>query len=172
MDRRASIRSDCEKKALPIGEALYPGYKLLFLFDNATSHSIYAPDALQVAHMNKGPGDQQPFLRPGWFIGSNQEMIVQEMLTVITDPLTGQSTTIQKGIQAVLVEQGLWPQGGVRLGCEKSQNAQVVKLLQHVAFVYEVKNAILAKKQGKIVGSALNNGFVMHVTFEKKGVSA
>ena len=40
------------KKALPIGEALYPGYELLFLFDNATSHSIYSPDALQVVHMN------------------------------------------------------------------------------------------------------------------------
>ena len=39
-----------QKNALPIGEALYPGYALLFLFDNATSHSIYAQDALQVAH--------------------------------------------------------------------------------------------------------------------------
>lgn len=47
-------------------------------------------------------------------MGSNQEMVVQKMSTVITDPLTGQSTTIQKGIQAVLVEQWLWPQGGVR----------------------------------------------------------
>ncbi len=53
------------KKALPIEEALYQGYKLLFLFDNATSHSIYALDALQVANMNKEPGGQQPFLRPG-----------------------------------------------------------------------------------------------------------
>ncbi len=40
------------KKALPIGKALYPGYELLFLFNNATSHSMYAPDALQVAYMN------------------------------------------------------------------------------------------------------------------------
>ncbi len=64
------------KKALPIGEALYPGYKLLFLFDNATSHSIYAPDALQVAYMNKRPEGQQPFLRPRWFIDSNQEIVV------------------------------------------------------------------------------------------------
>lgn len=44
------------KKALPIGEALYPGYTLLFLFDNETSHAIYALDALQVGNMNKGPG--------------------------------------------------------------------------------------------------------------------
>ncbi len=31
-------------------------------------------------------------------MGSNQEIVVQEMSTVITNPLTGQSTTIQKGI--------------------------------------------------------------------------
>ena len=29
-------------KALPIAEVLYPGYSLLFLFDNATSHSVNA----------------------------------------------------------------------------------------------------------------------------------
>ena len=34
-------------RAVPIAEALYPGYELLFLFDNATSHSIYADDALR-----------------------------------------------------------------------------------------------------------------------------
>ena len=49
-------------KALSIVENLYPGYELLFMFDNATSHSIYAKDELQVAQMNKGPGSQQPFL--------------------------------------------------------------------------------------------------------------
>lgn len=53
------------KKALPIGEALYPGYALLFLFDDATSHLIYAPDTLQFAYMNKKPGSQQLFLRLG-----------------------------------------------------------------------------------------------------------
>lgn len=29
------------KKALPIEQALYPDYALLFLFENTTSHSIY-----------------------------------------------------------------------------------------------------------------------------------
>ena len=52
-------------------------------------------------------------------MSSNQEMVFQEMSTVITDPLIGRSTTIQKGIQAVLDEQGLYPQGGVQLECEK-----------------------------------------------------
>lgn len=45
------------KKTLPIEEVLYSGYALLFLFDNAISHSIYAQDAFQVAHMNKRAGD-------------------------------------------------------------------------------------------------------------------
>lgn len=47
-----------KSKALLIAEALYPRYKLLFIFDNTTSHTIYAKDELQVAHMNKGPGRQ------------------------------------------------------------------------------------------------------------------
>ena len=45
-----------EAKALPIAEVLYPRYELLFMFDNATSHAIYAKDELQVTHMNKRPG--------------------------------------------------------------------------------------------------------------------
>ena len=54
-----------QKKILSIGEALYPGYALLFMFDNATSHFIYAKNTFQVANMNKGLGDQPAFLRPG-----------------------------------------------------------------------------------------------------------
>ena len=52
-------------KALPIAESLYPGYKLLFMFDNAISHSIYAKNALQFAQMNKEQGGQQLFLGAG-----------------------------------------------------------------------------------------------------------
>ena len=52
-----------QTKALPIGEALYTGYELFFMFDNATSHVVYAKDVLQVAYMTKGSGGQQLFLR-------------------------------------------------------------------------------------------------------------
>lgn len=45
-------------KALPIEKALYLGYELLFMFDNATSHTVYAKDALQVGNMNKSSGSQ------------------------------------------------------------------------------------------------------------------
>ena len=40
-------------KALPIVEIFYPGYSLLFLFDNAISHSVYAKDALRTMEINK-----------------------------------------------------------------------------------------------------------------------
>ena len=45
-----------QNKALPIEKALYPRYELLFMFDNATSHAVYAKDALQVGNMNKSFG--------------------------------------------------------------------------------------------------------------------
>jgi len=54
------------EKALPIAQFLYPGYDLVFMFDNATSHSVYAEDALRVANMCLGEGHRQSFLRPGW----------------------------------------------------------------------------------------------------------
>ena len=37
---RAKLHKQVVSKALPIAEALYSGYSLLFLFDNATSHSF------------------------------------------------------------------------------------------------------------------------------------
>ena len=52
----AKLHKQVVEKALPIAEALYPGYSLCFLFDNATSHSVYAKDAFQVKEMNKGVG--------------------------------------------------------------------------------------------------------------------
>ena len=84
---------------MPIGEALYSGYKLFLLFNNAITYSIYTSNALQVTHMNKESGGQQFFLRPGWFIGLNQEVITQEISTVITNPSTNKSTLRQKDIQ-------------------------------------------------------------------------
>lgn len=45
-----------QNKTLPIGEALYLDYELLFMFDNATSYAVYAKDALQVENINKSSG--------------------------------------------------------------------------------------------------------------------
>lgn len=48
-------------------EALYPGYKAIFMFDNAKSHAIFAKDALQVNQMSKSPGGVQLFIQDGWY---------------------------------------------------------------------------------------------------------
>lgn len=50
---RAKLHEQVVSKALPIVKALYPEYSLLFLFDNATSHLMYASDALWTKNMNK-----------------------------------------------------------------------------------------------------------------------
>lgn len=108
------------EKALPIGEALYPGYQLLFLFDNATSHSVFALDALQVGEINKGTGGQQRFLRNGWYIDSEGNTIQQQMSYLKSGVTLDQAPTqIQKGIQLVLEKKALWPSGGLKLNCEK-----------------------------------------------------
>lgn len=64
---RAKLHQQVVNKALPIAETLYFGYSLLFFFDNATSHSVYAKDTLQVKDMNKSAGSQQPQLPNWWF---------------------------------------------------------------------------------------------------------
>ena len=63
----ARLWEQVTKKALPIAHFLYPGYDLVFLFDNTTSHAVYAKNALIVNNMSKGGGNQQSFLRPGWY---------------------------------------------------------------------------------------------------------
>ncbi len=62
----AKLHQQVVNKALHIAEALHPGYSLLVLFDNSTSHWVYVKNALQVQEKNKGPGGQQAQLRNGW----------------------------------------------------------------------------------------------------------
>ena len=101
-------------KALPIAEALYPGYSLLFLFDNATSHSVYAKDALRTQNMNKSSKGKQPHLRNGWYysdgVRHEQPMSFQE---------TSNGSWTPKEIQQVLKEKNLWPIDGLNLECPK-----------------------------------------------------
>ena len=63
------------KKDLLIAESLYRGYELLFMFNNATSYSIYAKNVLQVAYMNKVSDGQQLFLWLGLYIDQKRELI-------------------------------------------------------------------------------------------------
>lgn len=88
-------------------EVLYPGYGLLFIFDNTISPSINTKGILQVAHMNKRPGKQQLFLCAGWYIIQIREVVSQKMSTMTINHMTGQSTVVQKEIQTILVERKL-----------------------------------------------------------------
>jgi hypothetical protein len=118
----ACLLKQLTEKALPIAQFLYPGYDLVFMFDNATSHSIYAEDALKVSSMCKGKGKKQAFLRPGWYRDLISGTVVQQdMWTWELDPLGshGEMTRVQKGIQAILEERGLWPESGLNVECEK-----------------------------------------------------
>ena len=100
-----------KEEALPIAEAFYPGYSLLFLFDNATSHLVYAADALRIKNMSKGPGGKQAFLRDGWYFQDGLQ-VTPKMYTEKSD-----GTQYQKGIQKVLAERNFWPTKGLKLTC-------------------------------------------------------
>jgi hypothetical protein len=117
----ARLLQQVSEKALPIAQFLYPGFDLVFMFDNATSHSVYAADALRVANMCLGEGHQQAFLRPGWYQHPISGAIVnQPMWTSEPDPLVpGATKRVQKGIKVVLQERGLWPSSGLLLECKK-----------------------------------------------------
>ncbi|RPA97060.1 hypothetical protein L873DRAFT_1644646, partial [Choiromyces venosus 120613-1] len=45
--------------AIPIAQAVYPGYQFLFLFNNSSNHGAFVQDALLAQNMNLGPGGKQ-----------------------------------------------------------------------------------------------------------------
>ena len=85
------------------------------MFDNATSHSIYAKDALQVANKNKSSRGQQLFLWTSWYIALNGELIIQDMTTTTINSTIDKSTKVQNEIQAILVKGELCLSEGVQL---------------------------------------------------------
>lgn len=140
--------------AIPMAEAVYPGYQFLFLFDNSSNHGLFASDALRASNMNLTPGGEQSFLRNGYFTGIDGTRYVQAMWYrvppgIASDIPMGESQDtdtstrmlsegqveeaigveglglergkrVQKGLQRVLEERGLWPEGGLRLECPKN----------------------------------------------------
>lgn len=50
---RPKLDQQVVNMALSIAEALYPGYSLLFLFDNTISYLIYSQNLLCTMQMNK-----------------------------------------------------------------------------------------------------------------------
>ncbi|CAG8819654.1 14566_t:CDS:2, partial [Gigaspora margarita] len=78
---------------------------LIWAFDNATSHTVMAPDALVAARMNLYPGDKQPKMRNTTWNGETQTMVYPdnyEVLSLRSEP---------KGMKAVFNERGLWKNG-------------------------------------------------------------
>lgn len=71
---KVKLHKQVVNKALPVAEALYLAYSLLFFFDNATSHSVYAKDALQARKMNKNIRENQKQLCNGWFDQDNTQI--------------------------------------------------------------------------------------------------
>ena len=59
---RAKLHHQVVTKALIIAKTLYLGYSHLYFFNNATSHSVYVKDALQIKNKNKDRTDKQPQL--------------------------------------------------------------------------------------------------------------
>ena len=118
----AKLHQQVVNKALPIAKTFYPGYSFFYLFDNVTSHSVYAKDALQVQDMNKGCEGKQPILQDGWF--DNGDGCLAQSMNFLND----KNQWIQKGIQKVLEERGLWPAKGLNVSYLKPKcfNCQVV----------------------------------------------
>lgn len=111
----AKLHQQVITKALPVAEVLYSGYSLLFLFDNATSHSVYAKNALRTQEMNKGPGGKQAQLRNGWYYleGTRHEQAMS------SQEING--SWKPKRIQQVLKERSLWPPEGLNLEYSKEK---------------------------------------------------
>jgi len=102
------------KVVIPIFELAYPGCQALFLFDNATSHSAFATDALQAKKMSLRPGGAQSKLRSGI---NPVTGLVQRMVDEQGEP---------KRLKCVLEERGLWRRG-LRLQCRKLGTDKLLK---------------------------------------------
>ena len=89
---RPKLHQQVVNKVLSIAKALYLGYFFLFLFDNATSHSVYAQNALRTTQINKGVSGKQPWLRNRWF-EQDEICITQPIFFQKTD-----GTLVQKEI--------------------------------------------------------------------------
>lgn len=70
----AKLHKQLISKTLPITEVFYLGYSLLFFFNNAISHLVYANNALCTGGMNKSFGDKQAWLRNSWYEKNNAQI--------------------------------------------------------------------------------------------------
>ena len=80
----------------------------LFVFDNATGHKIFAPDALVARKLpGKDNGTNAPMMRNTTFVAADGTVRVQAMQNDCGEP---------KGLKSILMDRGLWPKRGPKRG--------------------------------------------------------
>lgn len=91
----------------PMARLVYPNCEFVFLFDNATNHSCFASNALNVNEMNLNPGGKQPVMREAFDHNRHlpQSMVLQNSDGDTTGP------EIPKGLKLTLMERRLWRDG-------------------------------------------------------------
>ena len=107
------------RRAIDIFERTHPGFIGIWAFDNATSHTAYASNALVASKMNKGPGGSVPKMRDTIWDGQRQSMVIEHDFFVL-DKKSNKSINLlgePKGIEWVLKERGLWQENMV-LDCQ------------------------------------------------------
>ena len=76
-----------------------------------------ASDALLVSALNKGDGGKNaPKLRDGWYKDADGQRVVQ--------PMQQPGTGVQKGLQSILRERGLWPAAGMTVPAARKRLAE------------------------------------------------
>lgn len=93
-------------EAINIFKLVFPKFKGLFGFDNATSHRSFSDDALVASRMSLTPGGRQPKMRDGWYMRGNKRRPQRMIFGALhqDERLRNQP----KGIFQVLQERGLW----------------------------------------------------------------
>lgn len=100
-------------------EILHPGCIALFAFDNSQNHQAMAPDALVANRLNISDGGANvPHLRAGWY--ERDGHILRHDMQYEGSGKHSINGKIQKGIQRILKERGLWPATGLSLSNAKS----------------------------------------------------
>lgn len=88
------LLNQIKNKALSITKALYPGYELLFIFDNATGYAIYTKNILQIVQIKKDLESQQLFLQAKQYWNTSKKIISQRIYILVKNFTNVQSQKI------------------------------------------------------------------------------